>query len=170
MTENPDSALAAMTAGKTAFVGMGNVDLGDDAVGVVLAEAMQAAGIEGVFIARTNPENMVARLASGDYENIVFLDAVAAGAPAGSVVLLDAGELEDMFPQVSTHRLSLGTLARLIGGGNGKRIWLLGIQPDSVEMGAGLSAAVAETARLLSRMIAAATDDRATSKRERICS
>jgi hydrogenase maturation protease len=170
MTENPDSALAAITAGRTAFVGIGNVDCGDDAVGVVLAEAMQAAGVEGVFIARANPENLVGRLAAGNYENVVFLDAVAAGAAPGSAVLLDAGQLEELFPQVSTHRLSLGTLARLISAGNGKRVWLLGIQPDSVEMGAGVSASVAETARLLSELIAAVTDERSTSERERICS
>jgi hydrogenase maturation protease len=170
MTGNPDSALAAITAGKTAFIGIGNVDRGDDAVGVLLAEEIQAAGIEDVFIARANPENLVAGLAAGNYENIVFLDAVAAGAAPGSAVLLDAGELEEMFPQVSTHRLSLGTLARLISAGNGKRVWLLGVQPDSVEMGAGVSAAVAETARLLSELIAAVTDDKSSSERERICS
>jgi hydrogenase maturation protease len=170
MRENADSALASITAGRTAFVGVGNVDRGDDAVGVVLAEAIRASGIKEVFIAEANPEGLVTQLADGEYENIVILDAVAAGAAPGSVVLLDAGELQENFPQVSTHRLSLGTLARLIGLEKGKRVWLLGIQSESIQMGAGVSAAVAKTAVLLTELIAAVRDGRPNAEGERICS
>jgi hypothetical protein len=65
------------------------------------------------------------------------------GTPPGTAVLLDAGQLAVRYPQVSTHTLSLGTLARLIEAA-GPRVLLLGVEPESLS-GSELSACVRTT-------------------------
>jgi hypothetical protein len=65
------------------------------------------------------------------------------------VLLLDAAEAESRFPQLSTHKLSLGTLARLLEAEGGGRVLLLGIQAARLTPGAGLSAPVETTVQLL---------------------
>ncbi len=127
--------------GSVAWVGVGNPDLGDDGFGVRLAEALAEDGRPRVVVAGTAPERWVEALASGGHSHVVFLDAVEIPGEPGSAVLLDAEAVEARYPQVSTHKISLGTLARLIGAG-GPRVWLLGVKPASLAPGAGLSAPV----------------------------
>jgi hydrogenase maturation protease len=147
--------LARCLAGGVCLVGIGNPDLGDDAVGVLLAERLRPLpGVE-VVSAGTTPEHWVGSLAEGGYDNVVFLDAVQiAGAP-GAVILLDATDLRAVFPQISTHRMSLGTLAQLIGREGGTRVWLLGVKPGSLR-GPGLTPAVDAAMRALATLIAEA--------------
>ena len=66
---------------------------------------------------------------------MVFLDAVSTGAEPGSVVFLDASEIKNRFPQVSTHKFALGALAGLIEAESPSRVWLLGIQPATSTAG-----------------------------------
>jgi hydrogenase maturation protease len=88
------------------------------------------------------------------FDTILFLDAVDAGRMAGDVVLLDAAAIEARFPQVSTHRLSLGVLARALQAESGCRVCLLGVQPGSLALSAGLSPAVRDSVCLLSDLLA----------------
>ena len=64
-----------------------------------------------VALAHTTPEHHLARLTDGAYDHVVFLDAVDAGVAPGAVLWLEADDIQARFPQVSTHRLSLGLLA-----------------------------------------------------------
>lgn len=135
-------------AGHVAVVGVGNPDLGDDGAGVCVAEALAEQGMPDVYIGERSPERWLGRLAGGAYHSVLFVDVVEAGRPAGDVVLLDAAQVRARFPQVSTHRLTIGTLARLLETA-GVRILLLGIQPGSLALGAGLSAPVQTTVAAL---------------------
>jgi hydrogenase maturation protease len=135
--------------GRTAFVGIGNVDLGDDGFGVRLAEALAYSGLPDVLIGHTAPENHITTLAHGGFENVVFLDVVSAGAEPGSVVFFDAKEVKIRFPQVSIHKLSLATLAQLIESESPARVWLLGIQPQTLKHGNSLSNPVETTLKFL---------------------
>ncbi len=147
------STLAEALAGRTAFLGIGNVDRGDDGFGVKLAEALREAGLENVSIAGATPENHVAALGNGRFEAVFFLDAVLSDAEPGAVVLMDATEIKSAFPQVSTHKVSLGTLAGVVGSGTGTKVWLLGVRPASTEMGTFLSGPVRETLRMLTELV-----------------
>ena len=140
-------------AGRTALVGIGNTDLGDDALGVRLAEQLQRAGISTAVVAGTVPENIAGVLARGGYDNVVFLDAVDFGAAAGSVVLMDATEIQSRFPQVSTHKISLGMTARVIQSESQARVWLLGVQPESLRTGSEMSEPVKQTLKLLAGLM-----------------
>ena len=140
-------------AGRTALVGIGNTDLGDDALGVRLAEQLQRAGISTAVVAGTVPENIAGVLSRGGYDNVVFLDAVDFGAEPGSVVLLDAAEIQSRFPQVSTHKISLGMTARVIQSESRTKVWLLGVQPKSLRTGSEMSEPVKQTLKLLAGLL-----------------
>jgi hydrogenase maturation protease len=147
--KNLHETLKEVLKGRTAFVGIGNVDFCDDGSGVRLAEALADSGLPDVLIARTVPENYVTTLAQGGYENVVLMDVVSTGAEPGSVVFLDSAEVKIRFPQISTHKLSLATLTQLIESESPARVWLLGIQPQSVKQGSGLSKIVETTLKFL---------------------
>jgi len=140
-------------AGRTALVGIGNTDLGDDALGIRLAEQLRRAGVSTAVVAGTVPENIAGVLARGGYDNVVFLDAVDLGAAPGSVVLMDATEIQSRFPQVSTHKISLGMTARVIQSESQARVWLLGVQPESLRTGSEMSEPVKQTLKLLAGLL-----------------
>jgi len=146
--------------GRVCLLGLGNVDSGDDGFGVRLAEALIRCGAPGPFargelqalssslhclIAGTQPERFVGRLAARGFDHLVFLDAVEFGGPPGSVVLLNSDQMQARFPQVSTHALSLGLLARWVEANGVAKAWLLGVEPASVQPGSPLSGPVQET-------------------------
>jgi len=146
----PD-ALRALE-GPVCWVGLGNVDLGDDGFGVRLAEALAREGCPRVVVAGTTPERWIGSLAGDGCARVVFLDAVELAGEPGAVVWMEAADLEARYPQVSTHKLSLGMLARMLEA-RGVRASLLGVKPQSLRPGAGLSEPVRRTLGLLTGML-----------------
>jgi hydrogenase maturation protease len=136
---------------KTCFVGLGNVDYGDDGFGVRLAEQLAAVGMPDVMVAGTTPERWVTDLAA--FDSVIFLDAVDFGAPAGFAVFLDSAEITARFPQISTHKMSLGLLAKLVESGGSTKAWLLGVQPESLNPGQQLRPTVATTLEALLELL-----------------
>jgi hydrogenase maturation protease len=162
--------------GRVCLMGLGNVEYGDDGLGVHLARAIAEAGGRGprstvhgpqstvrslpfalrpppsqvwCLVAGQNPERFLGRVAQRGFDNLVFLDAVEFGGLPGSVILLDCQRMAARFPQVSTHKVSLGLLAKWAEANGTTRAWLLGVQPASLEPGAPLSAQVQATLEVL---------------------
>jgi hypothetical protein len=94
-------------------------------------------------------------VADEEYDHVVFLDAVEFGGAPGSVVLLDASEMAARFPQISTHKLSLGLLAKQAEANDKTRAWLLGVQPQSLKPGEDLTPTVRATLELLLELLRA---------------
>jgi hydrogenase maturation protease len=147
------SELRDKLRGRVCLVGIGNPDLGDDGFGVRLAEDIQAAGFPDVVVAGTTPERWAIQLAHSGFDTVVFLDVVRIPAEPGTVAFLGAGDLATKFPQISTHKLSLGTLARMIETTSRARVWLLGTQPKTLLPGSGLSGAVDTTLEALKALL-----------------
>lgn len=145
--------LRQQLAGRVCLLGLGNEGLGDDGFGVRLAEALQAAGLARAHAAGPTPERWLAGSDLDAVDNLVFLDAVEFGGTPGAVVFLDAGQMASRFPQVSTHKLSLGLLAKCAEANGQTRAWLLGAQPASLRPGAALSPAVQLTLELLKDLL-----------------
>ena len=108
-----------------------------------------------VIIAGTRPERFIGRVADEGFDHVIFLDAVEFGGAPGSVVLLDSDEMAARFPQISTHKLSLGLLARQLEANGQSKAWLLGVQPQSLRSGAPLSPPVRATLELLLELLRA---------------
>jgi len=145
--------LATALCGRTCVVGIGNTELGDDGLGPRVAGALASGGLEDVIVAGTTPERWMAQLASGRYDNVLFVDAVEFEGQPGSVILLEGREIRARLPQVSTHKISLGVLADLIERGAPTRVRVLGVKPAALRGGQGLSPAVGETARALTAIL-----------------
>ena len=153
--------LQQLLQSRVCLMGLGNVDYGDDGFGVRLAQELKSEGRspkpEGnpsqVIVCGTSPERFIGRVADEGYEHVIFLDAVEFGGAPGSVVLLDSDEMAARFPQVSTHKLSLGLLARQVESNGQTRAWLLGVQPESLRQGEQLSPTVNATLQLLLELI-----------------
>lgn len=124
--------------GRVCVMGVGNVDYGDDGFGVYLAEELVAAGISDVIIAGTTPEHYLGSIAEQGFDHLLVIDATNFQDEPGTVVFLNAAEIATAFPQISTHKISLGVLAQALEGA-GTRVWLLGVQPESLQLGHELS-------------------------------
>ena len=145
--------LAELLQGRVCLMGLGNVDSGDDGFGIRLAERLLEGGMPEVVIAGTTPENHVGRVADQGFDRLIFLDAVEFGASPGSVALLNAREICARYPQISTHRISLGVLAKWIRATSRTKVWLLGVQPQSIKQGETITATVSATLDLLRTLL-----------------
>ena len=183
--------LQQLLQGRVCLMGLGNVAYGDDGFGVRLAEKVNAklrrpkskgrpkpagrseshacnaweleAGSQ-VIVAGTNPERWIARAADGGFDHVVFLDAVEFGALPGSVVLLRSDEMAARFPQISTHKLSLGLLAKQVEANGRTKAWLLGVHPQSLTPSEELTSTVRATLHLLLDLLGACLGGRASSR------
>ncbi len=139
--------------GRVCLIGLGNVDYGDDGFGVHLAEALLEDGIPYTIVAGTMPDRFIGLLADQGFDYLVFLDAVEfVGAP-GSVVFLDAGEIMARFPQISSHNISLGLLAKWVEDMGIAKACLLGVKPGSLKSEKGLTPAVQTTLEILKGLL-----------------
>lgn len=145
--------LRELLEGRVCLMGLGNVDCGDDGFGVRLAEALLEAGVPDVAVARTNPEDYVGRIADQGFDRLIFLDAVEFGASPGSVAFLNAREICARYPQISTHKISLGVLAKWIRATSRTKVWLLGVQPQSIKSEEPLTPTVSATSNLLRTLL-----------------
>ena len=148
----------ARLAGRIAIVGIGNTERGDDGFGVRLAEAARESGHADVIIGGTVPEQWIGRITSAGYDHVLLVDAVDMAAESGAVVLMNADDIVTRFPQVSTHKFSLGALAHLIRLQSPAQVWLLGVQPESLgpssELTARLQASLDALSLLLNETLA----------------
>ncbi len=137
----------------TCIMGVGNSIRRDDGVGVYILEELEKLMEKAVcaHISTINaedvPENYAFRVAGMDCENVLVIDAIAAGLRPGDVVF---GSLEESGRDrdCSTHKLSLG-LAAKIWKESGKSCYLLGIQAGDTGFGAGMTDAVKKTAEMI---------------------
>jgi|WetSurMetagenome_2_1015567.scaffolds.fasta_scaffold359585_2 hydrogenase maturation protease len=147
--------------GHVCLMGLGNVDYGDDGFGAILSEEIaehikscgEIEGAHSVVNAGTMPERFIHSIIENGFDHLIFLDSVEFGGKAGSVVFLDAEEIVNRFPQISTHKISPGLMAKWIGGNGMTKTWLLGVQPGSVKAGCGLTEEVKSTLEMLEELL-----------------
>jgi len=141
--------------GTTHVFGIGNPLKQDDAVGLQVVSSLRrrirprsrkSVKIHGLS---SNPEVLISDLASKG-ERIVLIDAVEAQRKPGTIVCARLSETK--FGFFATHNVPL----RLVPGiaENAADTYVVGIQPESVVVGEGLSRVVKESSAKLVDMIA----------------
>jgi hydrogenase 3 maturation protease len=145
--------LASLAGTPVLWLALGNPDGGDDAAGLRLAHALQTHLVPNVVTAGLHPDRWIAHADFPPRTQVVFLDAAEFGGQPGAVTWLDATQIQTRFPQISTHRIALSTIARLLLDRHASAVWLLGIQPASLRPGTQLTPAVQFTLELLERLI-----------------
>jgi hydrogenase maturation protease len=139
----------ALTRGSGAIdlLGVGNPIRGDDAVGLTIASelrrtlgAIPAKGFR-IHMPTSAPERLLSKLA-GTSEKILIFDAVEASKEPGEIVCASLAESKYGF--FATHNIPI----RLIPGLEARvdDVYLVGVQPQSLEVGEELSDVVRESA------------------------
>ena len=122
---------------------LGNELLGDDAVGCKVAELLLGKKIAGVIDCGTTPENHIASLREKPASTLLIVDAADMGLPPGELRGLSLEELDAASAVSHGVPMSL-LLSPFIGV---FEIAVLGIQPETTQMGAPLSEAAERSAQ-----------------------
>jgi len=128
-------------------LGIGNLVMGDDAVGVLVAQRLQqeyrfADNVE-IMDGGTLGLDLLPKLEN--ITNLIMIDAVETGKKAGTCVRLCGDELPiALQTKVSPHQMGLKDLLAVseLMGHTPKEMVLIGVQPGSIEMEIGLTAEV----------------------------
>jgi hydrogenase 3 maturation protease len=84
-------------------------------------------------------------------DTILIVDAVQIGGEAGSIGILDPEELTTPF--FTTHDLPLRLLLEQLRTITNARIYVLGVQPEQLSVGEGLSGSARRALRSLERLL-----------------
>jgi hydrogenase 3 maturation protease len=128
---------------------VGNVLLGDDAVGCRVAELLRKRGVEGAVDCGTTPENHVAALRKNPPRTLLIVDAADMGLSPGECRKLSLNELDSVMD--SSHGIPLSLL--LADFADRVEIAALGIQPSTLQLGAPLSEAVEKAAHHVANLL-----------------
>ena len=129
-------------------LGLGNVLMGDDALGPWVIEALQAGWEfpEGVSVLDVGTPGLDLTPFLADAETVILVDTVKANAPPGTLRVYSRAQLaiRAPSPRVSPHDPGLTeALFALDFVGSGPRdVILVGVVPAATEQGVGLSPAV----------------------------
>lgn len=123
------------------FVGMGNRIKSDDGAGIYISEELRKRGIENIVIAENSIENYIGKINHYKPNTILMIDAVDMNEEPGYFKLVPVDKIENTT--TNTHNLSIRTISSFFEAENQ---WVLGIQPEVVSFGMGLTERVQSAA------------------------
>jgi hydrogenase 3 maturation protease len=140
---------------RVAILGVGNEMNGDDGAGVCAVRELAAMlpGASDVLLidAGTAPESYTGPLRRFEPDLIIEIDAADQHMAAGATSWIDWREADGL--SASTHTLPPSVLATFLTTELGCPLLLIGVQPATLEIGSGLSPAVAAAVRELASQL-----------------
>jgi hydrogenase maturation protease len=140
-------------------VGVGNIDRGDDGVGIITARHVQARELPDVQVVEQSGDcaGLIGLWQTIQTGTVYLVDAMSSGIPAGSIQYFDAHKepLPSYLSVNSTHAFGVARaveLARVLGY-LPERLLVYGIEGRCFEPGAPLSAQVSDATRTVANMI-----------------
>ncbi|MGE5462787.1 MAG: hydrogenase 3 maturation endopeptidase HyCI [Syntrophothermus sp.] len=128
---------------RIAILGIGNALRSDDAAGILVARGLAQSRIARelhfvrVIDAGHAPENRTVELRPFDPELVILVDAAEMGKAPGAAHWVGIDEIDGM--SASTHSMPLSMLAKYLTLEFGCEVRVLGIQPQSNELGESIS-------------------------------
>ena len=129
------------------FVGIGNVLRTDDGAGVYISHRIVENNHINVLTVEVSIENYIQKINSYNADFIILIDSVNFNKEPGYYSLLPVCEFLDFT--TNTHNISLRNISEFLSG----NIHILGIQPESISFGEGLSGSVKKSAHEIIRFI-----------------
>ncbi len=129
------------------YVGIGNPLRSDDAVGVYICGKIKTNEIIRKLSVEAGIENYIGKINEMSPDLVILIDCVDFGRDPGYYTLIRADQLYGRI--YNTHNISLKNLSTLFN----MPVWILGIQPESVKVGEGMSEVVVETADWVADLI-----------------
>ncbi len=124
---------------KLVIMGIGNDICGDDGIGPYIVENIKHLESSNVSIlnATTVPENFTGKIRKIDPTHIIIVDAVIMNEGPGKIKIVKKEEVAGV--SISTHSMSLSYLVNYLELEKPYNILFIGIEPESMELGQGLS-------------------------------
>lgn len=132
-------------APRLAVVGVGQTLRGDDGAGSVVARQLAARLSHPALLvidAGHAPENCLGPVVRFRPDFVLFIDAIRADAPPGTVVWLSVAQAVSLQGG-STHTLPLSMLGDYLSLETGAAVYVIGIQPQTTDMTNAFSPPVA---------------------------
>lgn len=124
---------------KLVIMGIGNDIRADDGLGPYIVENIKdlASSKVSIINATTAPENFTGKIRKLDPSHILIIDAVIMNEGPGKIKLVKKEEVAGV--SISTHSMSLSYLVNYLEIEKPYNILFIGIEPESMELGKGLS-------------------------------
>ena len=139
-------------AKKIAILGIGNELRTDDGLGLFIVENIT---IEDPFLLIENvgsvPEAFTRSLAEFGAERIIMIDAADMQKPPGHMQLVTKDRISGIA--LSTHSMPLSFLMMYLEQETGGRTILLGVQPQNVQFGEGMTPEIQDVAKKIIRTL-----------------
>lgn len=129
------------------FVGIGNVLRTDDGAGVYISERIAERNNIKTLTVEVSIENYIQKINSYHADYIILIDSVNFKKEPGYYSLLPVSELLDFT--TNTHNISLKNISEFFSG----NVRILGIQPETIKFGEGLTTSVEKSAEEIIRFI-----------------
>lgn len=123
--------------GKVVILGIGNTLKGDDGFGPELIKQLKGRVTAELIDGGVAPENYLKPIVDLRPDTIMILDAVHFGGSPGDIRILEPKDL--LSAGISTHNLSPKMLIDFLGRDHSADIFVLAIQPESIEFGKKMS-------------------------------
>ena len=137
--------------GKVVIVGVGNAMKGDDGLGSALVGKIKGK-VDAVCIdAGTAPENYVGKIAEEKPDTVLLVDAAHLDGKPGQYEILESDNI--LKSGFTTHDISPKLFMEYLNSRTKAQIYMLGIQPENVSFGEGMSESVKNTVERLSQII-----------------
>ncbi len=136
----------------TVIVGIGNVLKGDDGVGPLVCEQLAGKTSAELIDAGTVPENYIQPIIKKAPQNLLVIDAIDFGAPAGTIRMFEPERLNSYA--LSTHTLSPRLFIDLVCQDIKVNVYFVGIQPAQTQLGQSISPQASEAVQRLSQILA----------------
>lgn len=141
----------SILAGKIVFVGIGNSIRRDDGLGPALVQRLRDKVDYPCINGGDVPENSFGMIVREQPDTIVLIDAVQLFLDPGEYRILTKSDL--LNTGFSTHNTSPSIFMEQLERETGAHVYLVGIQPHSIDYGNGLSDAIKRTLAHLERII-----------------
>jgi hydrogenase maturation protease len=135
--------LSEINEKNTLFVGIGNVLKKDDGVGVYITKNLSKSNNRKVLTVEVSIENYIGKINNMNPEIIVLIDSMDFGKSPGYFDLLPVEQITGYT--TNTHNITLDKVSELFNS----QIYILGIQPESIKFGEGLTKKIQKTADLV---------------------
>lgn len=139
--------LKKLIKGKTLFVGVGNIMRQDDGAGVYLVKRLKRVSREpnAAFLnVGISPENYLGKICNMKPDTIIFFDIAQFNEKPGRMKIFKPKQLKQS--DISTHGVSIGLSIKYLKNELGTdNIFIVGIQPEKIDVGTELSDVIKET-------------------------
>ncbi len=134
------TAWSRRTKPRILVVGLGNLLLRDDGVGVHVVRELKGRVPRSVLAVEVGTAVMDALHLLEDADKVLAVDAMEAGGMPGTIYALHSSDVEDRPTQASLHELNLISALHFLR--RRPEILILGVEPEVIEFGLELSPSV----------------------------